>query len=109
MIYVISKDTCGEYAVHDIQTNSCWCSCVLEGYALIPDELVSGILATKGYCDITLNDEGTEVVSYTAREIPQVPVISAPSIILIEGVDYGDTLPSPGTPGRLFFLKAPKA
>lgn len=27
-------------------------------------------------------------------------------IILTEGVNYGDTLPEPGTPGRLFFLKA---
>lgn len=103
MVYVISKETCGEYAVRDIQTNSCWCSCVLDGYALIPDELVSGILATRGYCDITLNEEGTEVVSFSAREIPLVPIVPVPSLILTEYADYGNTFPTNPKKGQLFF------
>lgn len=73
MIYVISKSTFGSYNVRDIQCNANWCSCPYSDYALIPDSLVEGILATKGYCDITLNDDGTEVVSFTARTIPSVP------------------------------------
>lgn len=73
MIYVISKSTCGEYGVRDIQCNANWTSCPYSDYARIPDELVEGILATQGYCDITLNDAGTAVESFTAREIPSVP------------------------------------
>ena len=78
MLYVISKETFGDYNVRDIQSNSCWCECVLDGYASIPDELVEGILATQGYCDIVLNEDQTEVVSFTAREIPDVPVPNTP-------------------------------
>jgi hypothetical protein len=33
---------------------------------------VEGILATKGYCDITLDSAGTAVSSFTARTIPSV-------------------------------------
>lgn len=73
MIYVISKATFGEYGVRDIQCNANWCSCPYSDYALIPDSMVDGILATQGYCDITLNEAGTEVLSYTARSIPSVP------------------------------------
>jgi hypothetical protein len=73
MIYVISKATFGDYGVRDIQCNVNWDCCPYSEYALIPDSLVDGILATKGYCDITLNSEGTEVASFTARTIPNVP------------------------------------
>ena len=34
--------------------------------------IVQDIIATKGFCDIVLNEEGTEVVSFTAREIPEI-------------------------------------
>ena len=105
MIYAISIETFGEYNVHDIQSNSAWCSCPLPGYAQIPSNLVDGILATCGFCDIVLNDDQTEVVSFTAREKPVIPECSLPSIILTPGVDYGPTLPEDGTQGRLFFLK----
>lgn len=71
---VISKATFGEYAVHDIQTNSTWSSNPYgEDYAVVPDDLVEGILATRGFCDIELNEDGTEVVSFTALEIPEIP------------------------------------
>lgn len=71
---VISIDTFGEYGVHDIQTNSSWTSNPYEtGYAVVPDEMVEAIMETCGFCDITLNEEGTEVVSFVAREIPDIP------------------------------------
>ena len=73
MIYVISKATFGSYNVRDIQCNANWCSCPYSDYALIPDSMVEGILATQGYCDITLNSAGTEVTAFTARAIPSVP------------------------------------
>lgn len=70
---VISKATFGEYAVRDIQTNSAWSENPYEDYAIVPDEMVADILETKGFCDIALNEDGTEVVEFTAREIPEIP------------------------------------
>ena len=71
---VISKQTFGEYAVRDIQSNSAWSANPYEDYAVVPDEMVTDILETKGFCDIVLNAEGTEVVSFTALPVPEIPV-----------------------------------
>jgi len=70
---VISKGTTGEYAVRDIQTNSAWSENPYEDYAVVPDDMVADILETKGFCDIVLNEDGTEVVEFTPREIPEIP------------------------------------
>ena len=116
MIYVISKATFGDYGVRDIQCNVNWDCCPYSEYALIPDSLVDGILATKGYCDITLNSAGTAVESFTAKAIPDVPeencgenaiyeyiddrtlVASDPNndgnIVLSYGAVIGDSLPT---------------
>lgn len=76
---VISKETYGEYAVRDIQTNSAWSENPYgEDYAVVPDEMVQDILATRGFCDIELNEDGTEVVGFTPREIPEIPQEEAP-------------------------------
>ena len=70
---VISKGALDNHGSHDIQTNSGWLENPYgETYAVVPDDMVQGIMATKGYCDITLNDDGTEVVSFVAREIPEI-------------------------------------
>lgn len=75
---VISKAIYGEYAVRDIQTNSAWgANPYGNDYAVVPDYMVTDILETKGFCDIVLNEDGTEVVSFTAREIPNIPVAEA--------------------------------
>lgn len=69
---VISKETFGDDAVHDIQMNSAWSENPYgEAYALVPDELVPEILDTCGYCDLGLNESGTEVASFTARKIAE--------------------------------------
>lgn len=71
---VISKNTLGEYAVRDIQTNSSWgANPYGENYAVVPDDMVTAILETRGFVDIELNEEGTEVVGFTALEIPEIP------------------------------------
>ena len=76
---VISKATFGEYAVRDIQTNSAWgANPYGEEYAVVTDDMVADILETKGFCDIELNEEGTEVVWFTAREIPEIPTEEEP-------------------------------
>lgn len=70
---VISKDTFGQYAVRDIQSNSAWSENPYgEDYAVVPDEMVTAILETKGFCNIMLSEDGTEVVNFTAREIPEI-------------------------------------
>ncbi|MBR5485825.1 MAG: hypothetical protein IKV41_04885 [Oscillospiraceae bacterium] len=70
----ISKAVFGEYSVRDIQTNAAWSENPYgDDYAVVPDDMVQDILATHGFCDIELNDEGTEVVSFKAREIPEIP------------------------------------
>ncbi len=71
---VISKRTVGKFNVRDIQTNSAWSGNPYgEDYAVVPDDMVEDILATRGFCDIELNEDGTEVVSFTALEIPEIP------------------------------------
>ena len=70
---VISKATFGEYAVRDIQTNSAWGENPYSDYAVVPDDMVLDIIETGGFCDIVLNEDGTEVVEFTAREIPEIP------------------------------------
>ena len=54
---VISKNTFGEYAVRDIQTNSAWSANPYgEDYAVVPDDMVLAIQETRGFCDIILNE-----------------------------------------------------
>lgn len=70
---VISKAVFSDYQFHDIQTCSGWEENPYgEEYAVVPSDMVESILETQGFCDIVLNDEGTEVVSFTAREIPEI-------------------------------------
>ncbi|MBR5584081.1 MAG: hypothetical protein IKW21_06095 [Lachnospiraceae bacterium] len=71
---VISKAVFGQYNVRDIQTNSAWSSNPYgDGYAVVPDDVVADILETRGFCDIELNEDGTEIIGFTAREIPEIP------------------------------------
>ena len=59
--------------MHDIQQNTAWSSNPYENlYATVPDTMVEDIIKTKGYCDIKLNADGTEVESFIAREIPKI-------------------------------------
>jgi len=63
-----------KHDLHMIETNSSWSENPYgEDYAVVPDEMVPGILETLGFCDIELSEDGTEVVSFTAREIPEIP------------------------------------
>lgn len=73
-VCVISKEAYGEYGIRDIQTNSAWTENPYgEAYAIVPESMIENILDTRGFCDIVLNDNETEVVSYTAKPIPEMP------------------------------------
>jgi len=63
-----------KHEIHDIETNSSWGSNPYgDAYAVVPDEMVTDIQETRGFCDIELNEDGTEIVGFTAREIPEIP------------------------------------
>jgi hypothetical protein len=69
---VISKKEFGEHSIRDIQTNTAWHENPYgEEYAVVPENLVEDIIETNGFCDIELNEDSTEVVSFTRREIPE--------------------------------------
>lgn len=70
---IISKETYGEYNIHDIQTNSAWTKNPYNDYAIVPEDMIENIIETRGFCDIELNEEGTEVISFISREIPEIP------------------------------------
>lgn len=71
---VVSIDTFGEHEMHDIQTNTAWDeNPYSKGYAVVPDEMVPDMLATKGFCNIVFNKAKTEVVGFNALEIPDIP------------------------------------
>lgn len=94
---VISKETYGEHKRHDIQTNSGWSANPYgEDYAVVPDEMVDAICETGGYCDIELNEDGTEIVSFTALEKPVIPneqkVIAPRNIVAGEYVTINGVL-----------------
>lgn len=70
---VISKNTFGKYNVRNIETNSSWgANPYGDDYAIVPDNMVKEIKETRGFCDIELNEDGTEVVSFTALPIPEI-------------------------------------
>lgn len=71
---VISKITFGKYGVHSIQTNSAWGSNPYgEDYAIVPDDMVEAVMETCGFLDPVFNEDGTELVSFTALEKPVIP------------------------------------
>lgn len=72
-ICVIKIDA-DENGWHDLSASNSWDSNPYgDEYAIVPEEMVQAIKSTYGYCDITLNEDGTEVVSFVAREIPDFP------------------------------------
>ena len=42
-----------------------------KSYAIIPDDLLEGILATDGWCDVEVGDDGKTAIGFTAVEIPE--------------------------------------
>ena len=58
----------------DLQANSAWSANPYgDDFAVVPDELVESIMETCGYCDIELNEDGTEIISFTPIAIPTFP------------------------------------
>lgn len=70
---VISKSTHGSYNGRSIQSSSAWFENPYgDDFAIVPDEMVEAIFETRGFCDIELNEDGTKIVSFTPREIPNI-------------------------------------
>lgn len=47
-----------------------WDNVQHNSFATFPDEMIDGIVNCEGFCDLQLNENGTEVVSFTALEMP---------------------------------------
>ena len=73
MVCVISKESYGDLYAREIRTNVEYIEEQYLDFAIVPPELVDGIVATKGYCDLELSEDGKTVVSFTAKEIPVLP------------------------------------
>lgn len=72
-IGVISLDTIGKYHVRDIQVNVAWEENPYpDTHVLIPEHLIDGIIKTNGFCDITLNEDQTELLSFIPLQKPEV-------------------------------------
>lgn len=72
--YCVISKVANENGWHDIQSNSAWgANPYGEEYAVVPDDMTEAIMETYGFCNLELNEDGTEVVAFTATEIPIVP------------------------------------
>lgn len=72
-VYVVTDINGKEHKFHLIETNSAWGANPYPDYAVVPDDMITAIMETRGFCNIVLNDDGTEVVEFTTREIPDFP------------------------------------
>lgn len=41
-----------------------------ESFAIFPDSMIDELLATEGFCELELSEDGKEVISFTPLEIP---------------------------------------
>ena len=71
MVNVISKIKTRFPSARDIQIGIEWDDEICSIFAVIPDELLDGILATGGWCDVEVSEDGKTVVNFTATEIPE--------------------------------------
>lgn len=70
---IISKTTYGEHNQRYMYGSTAWeDNPYPDDYAIVPPDMEEAIQETQGFCDIKLNKKGTEVVSFTAREIPVI-------------------------------------
>ena len=72
-VYAVTDINGKKHKFHLIETSTAWGANPYEDYAVVPDDMVTAIMETRGFCDIVLNEDGTEVVEFTAREIPVIP------------------------------------
>ena len=71
MVNIISKLPLPLPYARDVRTDVEWDDIIHKNFAVIPDELLDGILATVGWCDLELSEDGKTVVNFTETEIPE--------------------------------------
>lgn len=71
MVNIISKLPLPLPYARDVRTDVEWDDIIHKNFAVIPDELLDGILATDGWCDLELSEDGKTVVNFTETEIPE--------------------------------------
>lgn len=58
-------------SAREILTNVEWDDGAFKSHAVIPDDLLDGILATGGWCELELSEDGKTVINFTETEIPE--------------------------------------
>ena len=71
MANVISKRNPRMPVAREILTNIEFDEGAYKTFAVIPDNLLDGILETRGWCELELSDDGKTVVNFIATEIPE--------------------------------------
>lgn len=70
-LYCVISKVADENGWRDLQTNSAWIENPYgEAFAVVPYDMIEDIMKTHGFCNITLSEDGTEVVAFEATEIP---------------------------------------
>ena len=71
MVSAIYKLSLPFPSARDMRKDVEWDDNIHKNFAIIPDELLDGILATGGWCDLELSEDGKTVVGFTETEIPE--------------------------------------
>ena len=77
---LIIEIAAGENGHHHFQSQSHRTECWLDGYIAVPSEFEETVFGCIGFCDIELNEAGTEIVNVTALEVPEPEPIEEPTV-----------------------------
>lgn len=67
---LIIKILAEENGQHMFESQSHRTECWMAGYLPVPFEFEETVFGCMGFCDIELNEDGTEIINITALEIP---------------------------------------
>ena len=75
---LIIKIVAEENGQHMFESQSHRTECWMDGYVAVPPELEDCDFGCMGFCNIELNEDGTEIINITALEIPDPEPIPEP-------------------------------
>jgi hypothetical protein len=67
---LIIKILAEENGQHHFESQSHRTECWMDGFIAVPPELEGTVFECMGFCDIELNEDGTEIINITALEVP---------------------------------------
>jgi hypothetical protein len=77
---LIIKIIAEENGQHYFQSQSHRTECWMDGYIAVPSKFEETVFECLGFCDIELNEDGTEIINVTALDVPELePSYSEPT------------------------------